>query len=225
MSSNILPKAAAAVAILGVAGSVSAQTTFDVTATVQNALTVTNVQDLNLGTIFATAASDSAYKYVELAPSGTYGTVQGTGATTLTLLTLGGQQAARGSVAVGGTTPVKVTLPAAVFTSLEATGTVAGAVAQVLVEQGTAANPVEVRLGDPLAARFYLGNFRAGAASGGSTSGNCSSSNVCTITPAFGQTSISFGIGATLVTDVAGGTRVTYEDATYTGSFEVTAAY
>lgn len=224
MSSNILPKAAAAVAILGVAGGVSAQTTFDVTATVQNALTVTKVQDLNLGTLFATAASDSAYKYVELAPAGTYGTVQGSGATTLTLLTLGGQQAARGSVAVGGTTPVKITLPTATFASLEATGTVAGSIPQLLAEQASA-NAVEVRLGDPLAARFYLGNFRAGAASGGSTSGNCSSSNVCTITPAFGQTSISFGIGATLVTDVAGATRVTYEDATYTGSFEVTAAY
>ncbi|NMG70391.1 hypothetical protein [Parazoarcus communis] len=224
MSSNILPKAAAAVAILGVAGGVSAQTTFDVTATVQNTLTVTKVQDLNLGTLFATAAAASAYKYVDLAPAGTYGTVQGSGATTLTLLTLGGQQAARGSVAVGGTTPVKITLPTATFASLEATGTIAGSVAQLLAEQGSS-NAVEVRLGDPLAARFYLGNFRAGAASGGSTSGNCSSSNVCTITPAFGQTSISFGIGATLVTDVAGGSRIAYEDATYTGSFEVTAAY
>jgi len=220
MSSNILPKAAAAVAILGVAGGVSAQTTFDVTATVQNTLTVTKVQDLNLGTIFATTASDTAYKYVTLSPAGTYGTVAGH--SSLTLLTLGGQQAARGSVAVGGTTPVRVTLPSASFAGLAVNGT--AAVADLQTEQ-SATTAVEVRLGDPLAARFYLGNFRAGAASGGSVSDNCSSSNVCTITPAFGQTSISFGIGATLVTDVAGNSRVTYEDATYTGSFEVTAAY
>lgn len=222
MSSNILPKAAAAVAILGVAGGVSAQTTFDVNATVQNSLTVTNVQDMNLGTLFAVSAASTAFKYAILAPTGSY-TTPATGAATVTLLTLGGQQAARGSIAVGGQTPVKITLPASAFASIDPAGVDTDSTSSLRVAQNSA-NAVEVRVADPAVARFYLGNFRAGAASGGAVSDNCSAGNVCTITPAFGSTSISFGIGATLVTDLSGA-RTSYEESTYTGSFEVTAAY
>lgn len=222
MRSNFIPKAAGVMAILGVASGVAtAQTTFNVSATVQNALTITNDQDMNLGTLFAVNASDTAYKFVTLAPAGTWGTP--TGGATVTLLTLGGQQAARGSVAVGSTTPLKVTMPGTAY-NLVAAGTVASDVAAVLAEQG-ATSAVEVRLADPGAARFYLGNFRAGSISGGSSSADCGTTNSCTLTPSFGSASVSFGIGATLITDVAGGTRTTYEAANYTGSFTVTASY
>lgn len=220
MTSKLLPKAASAVAILGVATGVAAQTTFNVSATVQNSLTVTNEADMNLGTLFATSAAASSYKYVTLSPGGTWGTISGHA--DRILLTLGGQQAARGSVAVGGTTPVKVTLPNGVFgASLATNGT--GSSVEL---QGAQTTPgvVEVRVADPGVARFYLGDFRAGSVVSGTASSDCNTGNTCTITPSFAATSVSFGIGATLLTDLSG-TRTSYEEVPYTGSFEVTASY
>lgn len=220
MSSNFLPKAAGAVAILGVvSGVASAQTTFTATAAVQNALTVVNEQNMNLGTLFAIAPSSTAYKYVTLDPAGDYGDIEG--AATVVLLTLGGQQAARASVAVGGSTPVKITLPSAEVAGLETAGTAIAAVSAAL---GTA---VQVRVADPGVARFFLTNFRMGNVSGGALAASCSDASTCTITPSFASTGVSFGIGATLVTDILGGTsRSAYEAATnYTGSFVVTASY
>lgn len=228
MSSNIFPKAAAAVAILGVATGVSAAPTeFQVNATVQNSLTVVNEADMELGTLFATKAASDQYKWVILAPNGTWDTVEGSLATGITLLTLGGQQAARGSVAVGDTTAFKVTLPGANFSDLDANGST-GAAALSGVQTGAA---IPVRVANPSVARFYLGNFRAGAVSSGALSSDCTTPhtdtvNECTITPNFGASTVSFGIGATLMTDVSGGaTRTAYEEATYTGSFEVQAGY
>ena len=231
MKVNFLPKAAGALAVAGlVAGTAGAQTTFQVTATVQNALTVTNAANMNLGTLFATSANSTAYRWVTLAPNGDWGTVQGD-TTGVTLITLGGQSAARGSVTVGGnTTPFTVTLPTASL----ATG--AGTQSTALGASGAGANswaagqltilgaaPV-VRVADPGVARFYLVNFVAGAVSGGNTSSNCNTAT-CTITPTFGASDVSFGIGATVVTEYDSGARPSYAAATYTGSFNVSAAY
>ncbi|PTD97360.1 hypothetical protein C8261_04975 [Pseudothauera lacus] len=219
----MLPKAATAVAILGVATGVAAQTQFNVNATVQNSLTVTNEADMNLGTLFAVSADADDYKWVTLQPNGNYGTVYGS--SDLVLLTLGGQSAARGSVAVGNTTPVSITLPDAVFAAADLqTATNGGTNGTAFSTAQAAANAVEVRVADPAVARFFLGNFRAGSVVSGASGTNCGATNTCTITPAFGATSISFGIGATLMTDVSG-TRTAYEEAAYSGSFEVEASY
>lgn len=222
MSSNIFPKAAAAVAILGVATGVSAAPTeFQVNATVQNSLTVANEADMELGTLFAVNANSSQYRWVLLSPAGVWDEVKGTSG--VTLLTLGGQQAARGSVAIGDSTEFKVTLPSSSFDTASLANATASDNGGDFQSAQTAPNAVEVRVANPNVARFYLGNFRAGAVSSGATGADCNT-NVCTITPAFGATSVSFGIGATLMTDVSG-TRVAYEEATYTGSFEVNASY
>ena len=224
MSMKFLPKAASALAILGVASGVAqAQTTFGVNATVQNALTVVNEADMALGTLFAVDANSTAYKYVVLSPAGTYAEPVGNAA--ITLLTLGGQSAARGSVAVGNTTSFVVTLPdaevapGAASDNLNTLGASGNGISDTVVGSG-----IEVRLADPGVARFYLVNFRAGSVSGGASSADCGTGNSCTLTPSFGSTSVSFGVGATIVTDLGG--RTAYEaDPGYTGSFEVTASY
>ena len=230
MKVNVLPKAAGALAVAGlVAGSVGAQTTFTATANVQNALTVANLANMNLGTLFATVSNDTAYRWVVLNPDGTYGDVQGDD-TDITLITLGGQSAARGSVTVSGNTaPFTVTMPAASIGTVAAdTSSVSlgedGAGAAVIQFSNVLASAPAVRVADPGVARFYLVNFRAGAISGGNSSNNCDTAT-CTITPTFGATDVSFGIGATLVTEYAVGARPEYVAATYTGSFAVEAAY
>jgi hypothetical protein len=208
----------ASAAILGMAISgVASATDFNVNATVQNALTVTKVADMNLGTLFATTASNTAYKYITLAPAGTMNTAAG--AATIILLGLGGQSAADASVAVGNTTPFTVTLPSHTA-AVEATGAVGGVITAL---QGLA-SPVEVALADPSVARFTLIDFRAGAPTGGTAAAGCATTATCVLTPSFGSTSVGFKIGATIVTDVSG-TRTAYQAGSYTGTFAVTASY
>lgn len=208
------------VALLGLAMSgTAAATEFTASATVQNTLTVTNVADMNLGTLFATSASTGAYKAITLGTDGSMGSPAGHA--DITLLTLGGASAAQASVAVGNTTPFTVTLPDADAT-LDAGGV------EATNSPDAAAETIYVRLGDPAVARFQLVNFRAGAPTGGTAAAGCASGNTCVLTPSFGSTEVTFSVGATVVTDVntestAG--RVTYEAGTYTGTFEVTASY
>lgn len=201
---------------------------FTASATVQNALTVTNVAEMNLGTLFATTAADDAYKYITLAPDGTMGIALG--AASVTLLGLGGQSAAQASVTVGNTTPFTVTLPTAEIadgatTSLEDTG----AIGTVITAIGAVTDVIEVRLTDPAVARFQLVNFTVGSVTGGTpTAAECADITddavTCSLTPDFGATEVGFSIGATIVTDVSG-TRTSYEAGDYTGTFTVTASY
>ncbi len=213
----------AAVALLTVSGAASA-VTFNVSSTVQNALTVTNVADMNLGTLFATTASTGAYKFMTLSPDGTMGSPSGHAS--ITLLGLGGQAAAQASVAVGTNTAFTVTLPDAEVGALNVDG-----VGSIGAIQGSGID-VEVAAADPVVARFKLVNFTVGNVTSGTADANCTnldgSNTLCTLTPDFGATSVDFNIGATIVTDLdSGGTgdRDTYQAATYTGTFDVTATY
>lgn len=220
----------ASIGLLGVAMSGSASAVvFNANATVQNALVVTNVADMNLGTIFATTAASAAYRYMSLSPLAAMG--GSAGSATLTLIGLGGQVAAKGSVAVGVNTPFTVTLPAAempTLNPLESTGAVAGAITALKA----LADQVEVRATDPSVARFQLVDFVVGNITNGTASANCTTlggaDTKCTLTPAFGATAVDFNIGATIVTDVnssGAGVRDTYQAAPYTGTFTVTATY
>jgi len=201
--------------ISGVASAV----TFNATATVQNALTVTKVADLNLGTLFATTASGAAYKYMTIGTDGTMSAPLG--AATVTLMSLGGQSAGSATVAVGNTTAFTVTLPSGTA-AVENTGAVAGTITALAAL--TAPAIAEVKLADPAVARFTLINFRAGTPTGGTAAAGCATANTCLLTPSFGSTSVGFGVGATIVTDVSG-TRTAYQAGSYTGSFAVTASY
>ena len=193
----------------------AADTPIGVTSTVQNALTVTKVADMNLGSIFATTASSGGYRFMTLTTAGTMSAPQGSGAGTI--LSLGGMSAGDATVAVSSTTPFNLTLPA-FEVALNADGTTNLATVTGFT------TPVEVQLADPLVARFTLANFRAGTPTGGTVAAGCSTSNVCVMTPSFGTTDMGFKIGADIVTDLSG-TRVTYEAGTYTGTFDVSATY
>ncbi len=202
---------------------------FTASATVQNALTVTNVADMNLGTLFATNASATAYKYITLAPDGTMNTAAG--AASITLLGLGGQSAAQASVAVGNTTQFTVTLPSAEVanaTPLETTGAVTASITAI---KGVT-DVVEVRVTDPSVARFQLVNFTIGSVTGGTAGAECADITddaiTCALTPDFGSTEVGFNIGATIVTDLnssGAGDRDAYQAAAYSGTFTVTASY
>lgn len=219
---------AAALSGLAFSGAATA-VTFNANATVQNTLTVTNVADMELGTIFATSASSSVYKYMVLGTNGDFGTPQGD--SSITLISLDGESAAQASVTIGTDTAFTLTLPDAelgstvqLVTAGDDTNSEIAAMAalgdQVLIDD-TANNPA--------VAHFQLVNFTVGEVpvAEGTAAGACGTVNdnvnTCVITPAFGASAITFAIGATLVTDTTGTT--TYQATTYTGTFDVTASY
>lgn len=206
------------------AGQATAET-FSVTTDVQNTLAITIVQDMSLGTLFAASANSSAINSLTLAADGTYGTPTAfaTGGVTgdaPSLITLGGQTAARGSVATGS--DFTVTLPAGTQTvDLTVTADFASAAA-------TTNEVTEVRIGgsggDPTVARFYIADFVIGDATADSNPTAGGGANETDFAPGFGVTTVEFGIGATVYTD-GSGVRDAYEAGTYTGSFDVTAAF
>ena len=221
-----------AVAAMGMvmSGTVAAET-FTATATVQNALTVVKVNDMALGTIFATTASSGVNRYMTLGSDGTMGSSLGDAS--LTLIGLGGHSVAQASIAVGSTADVTVTLPDA------EPGTAITGIAADTAELAQLPDVVWVDVADPDVAKFQLINFTVGNVGGGTAGANCSSVdddsgaapgtvNLCTLTPTFGSTSLTFDMGATIVTDTlaTGATRNTYAaSSAYDGNFTVTATY
>lgn len=238
-------KGAGLVGLLAAGSSAAMAADFDATATVQNALEVTVVNGMNLGTIFATRAVSSSVGVLRLSPDGTITNPISTATTGApSIIALGGQDPARASITVGSREPLTITLPVAAsddeLSSDDRTGADQGDTAP-----GAIANMVELRLGgaggDPSVARLYLANFSVGAVTGGSITDDTSNSDAetcsdatrivdegdeitCEITPSFGSTLVEFAIGADIVTDISA-TRTTYEEGTYEGTFEVTATY
>jgi len=211
------------VALLGMAmAGVASAETFNASATVQTTVAITNIVDMDLGTIYATTASGAAgetYSAMTLSPAGVMGAkVDGTAAGVV-LIGLGGQAAATASIAVSGTSPVTLTLPSAEFTVVPG-GAGYGA--------GISPLGVEVAAADPSVAKFLLGGFTVGDVTGGTADASCTNTTDqlydCVLTPSFGSTQIDFGIGADIVTDVKSG-NTAYQPTTYTGSFTVTASY
>ena len=205
---------------------------FDVSAEVQNALTVTNVADLNLGTIFATTASTGTVSILRFLPGGSADPV-GSGAGPL--LALGGYVPAQAAIEVGATTTFTVTLPEFVVAGTGTNGALVPADTALLTGlDDESAVELVIQGGNPGVAKLYLVNFRAGNATNVATTGgfNCvtltvaaADGNTCDVTPAFfasGTQTVGFNIGADLVTEA---TALPYEAGIYEGTFEVTATY
>lgn len=215
--------ASVALAAVAMSGMASAET-FNVNATVQTTVAISNIVAMNLGTIYASTASGvsgETYSAMTLSPAGTMSAkVNGTAAGK-PLIALGGHAPATAKIAVTSTAPVTLTLPTAEFT-VAAGGVGYGA--------GISAFPTKVLVSaaDPAVAKFQLAGFTVGAVTGGTADPLCSNVTdqlyACVLTPAFGSTSLDFGIGATIVTDVSSG-NTAYQPTTYTGSFTVTASY
>jgi hypothetical protein len=211
------------VAVVSMAmSSVASAATFNATATVQNALTVTAdagaAGTLRLGTVFAVTASSGAYKYMTLGTADTIGAPAGHAS--IILLSLGGQGSAHATVAVGNTTAFTLTLPNAEPSAVNADGVTN---ASTLISGST--DVIWVQPADTSQARFQLINFRAGTPVNATAAAGCATTISCVLTPSFGATSVGFGIGATIVTDTAGGTHVAYTPTSHTGTFTVTASY
>lgn len=241
-------KGAGLVGLLAAGSSAAMAADFDATATVQNALEVTVVNGMNLGTIFATTASSNLVGIIRLNPDGTVEDAVASAdadADAPNIISLGGQDPARGSITVGSREAFTLTLPVSVSTANLADDEIAGGTDEATA---TVANMTELRLGgaggDPTVARLYLANMTVGEVTGGSISGDTTSAATdcesatrlpaaaggaitCEITPSFGSTLVEFAIGADIVTDplATATNRNTYQEGTYTGTFEVTATY
>lgn len=217
-NAGMVRKIGLSVAIGGLAlgASVASAETFNATALIENTLTITTVQDMDFGTLFAGGADDQTISGLVLAADG--------GVTTATpidiaavptgtapqLISLGGAQAARGSVSVAQN--VEITVP-----DLPSTALVSG---NVFVPGAGIAMTVN---SDPTEAAFYLADFVVGDAVGGTV--GAGTAGVFPITKDFGATEIEFGIGTSIYTDGAGAPRTSYQAATYSGTFDVTASY
>ena len=197
--------------------------TFNGTAAVQSALVVTNVADLDLGTLFATEASSGEYSYITFDATGATSASEAAPGAGFQVLQLGTVTPAQATVGVGSQTQFEITLPDAEVTDITATNAalaMASGAPVFLCAGGACGNAVIPRLA--------LVDFVVGEVTGGTLDGQAD--NVAQVTPSFGSTEVGFNIGVTVVTDTntGGGTARTawqYEDTTYTGSFEVTASY
>jgi len=205
--------------VLG-AGSASA-VDFNASADVQNALAVTVVQDLTFGTLFAANANDQGVASLVLTPAGAISqgsalpTNGGAPGDEPSFLSLGGEQPARGSVASASS--FTLTVPNLPQAGLESAGDGSGAFV-------SAAGIAVTVNSDPDEAAFYLTDFTVGDLVGGDVASGSNPGDF-DIDPNFGVTDVEFGIGATINTDGAGGLRDSYQAATYTGTFEVTASF
>lgn len=218
MNMNRLVVAVGLVGSMGLAANSALAADFGVTTDVQNTLAVTVVDPLNLGTLFAVTASDGATESLTLSPTGDYSTGPLNNAD-ITLLSLGGQVPARGSVATDQSFNVIVPHP-------DPTSLIDGG-----VHSTTGVVEVRIQGGDPDVARFYLGNFTVGDAVGGTLGTPVDDTGAATRTvpvePDFGVTEVTFAIGADVFTDTGATTtsRNSYEEGIYEGTVAVTAEF
>lgn len=189
---------------------------FEASVSVQNTLALNVVQGMEFGTLFASGANDQAIAGLTLTPAGeisaaTPMAVAGADATGAPqFFSLGGQAAARGSVA--SSRDFVITVPNLPSTAL------------VVSEAFVPGAGIPLKLNDdPTEPAFYLVDFTVGDPVGGTVTED--TDGKWDVDPAFGVTEVEFGIGATIFTDGAGGDRTDYREATYTGTFNVTASY
>lgn len=208
--------------LLGMTATSAFAVDIDAEATVQNALTVTEVAPMNLGTLFATAGSTTAYSHLSLNPN--TGVVDdGTQTAGYPLISLGGATRAQARVTIGTDAVFTVTLPNAV-TDAALDGTTAAAYTTL----GGAPVTLTHSSGNPGVAAIELVNFSINvpAASGVLNTAGCGVGAVaafeCVVDPAFGVTDFDFFIGAEIKTEEV---DEQYQAGTYSGTFEVTASY
>ncbi len=205
----------AGVMALGASSAMAAD--FGASADVQSTLTVTVVNDMSFGTLFAASASSGEWDALTLEPAGTITNPAAPTSTNFKLLSLGGTiQPAQATVATSQT--FTVDLPDDIADDTIGSGTISG---------DSNAFPLTIAGGDPDVAKLYVGNFTVGEIVGGSDTANGAAPDI-EIDPDFDATEVTFNIGANIYTDDGagnGGTRETYEDGTYSGTFPVTASF
>jgi len=209
---------------LGLVAHTSQAVDFNATATLQNTLAVTVIQDFDLGTVFATevapTAADGVAGFV-ITPDGVV-EAPASNSTATRLTSLSAPVPAQGSVAISAV--FTLTFPnTADIDDAEFVG--GGTVDTDLGNQGI---PLVHESGNPSVPDLFLMHFTVGDVSGGAsaavTTDPTDNSNF-TVTPDFGATEYVFNVGATVTTAPGGGTATVYQAGIYSGTFTVTAAY
>lgn len=220
--------------VIAVAGAVGLGTSiahaedFNASATLQNTLAVTNLQDLDLGSVFATAtggAPADGVGAIVISPEGAV-TTPTVVSSSVNLVSLTSPTAAQGSVDM--TAAFDLTLPDT-SAALAAEFDGAAVTSYASWTDGTAIE-LEHESANPAVPSLYLVHFTVGDVSGGTVGAEASQgAGVFAITPDFGETTYVFNIGATLTTQPGTGTgpgdALTYQEGIYAGTFQVTAAY
>jgi len=227
MQKNYLAIAVAGATVLGNASLQAAD--FSASTTLQSSLEVTVLQELEIGTVFATATGTALTDGVgafKIDPA--LGTADSVSTADVKLTSLGGVTPAQGSVAVVG--PFVLTVEHDTSTVLEAEfddGT--GAALANIETTGVAlvhesANPAVPNL---YMVHFTVSDVSGGVVDGGDQGGTAAANDgVFDVVMDFGETEYVFNIGATITTEPYVGTPAKeYQDGIYSGTFEVTAAY
>ena len=234
------------VALAGVAGSASAAPTlFDATATVQNAVTITQTTPISFGTVFATksAVLSAAASATTAAPLSNKLILSPAGAVTPGVAVAGGNP----MLSLGGAAAGVYTIPglpsgakiALVLTNATGVAMInsAGAVnANCGYENPTAslaAGKITLSLtgGDPTSTGFFCVDALTASVAGvdlaagtllptSTAFGTAATANTTGYTLGFGATSVTFNLGGTLVQQVpvtTAATPRTYEAGSYTG--------
>lgn len=213
-----------AMATAGVLGLNTAQAVdFTASATVENTLTVTNLLDMDLGTLFATstgtALTDGVGALV-VAPDGTV--TDPADSATVQFINLGTPVPAQGSVAIAAdfflTMPDTSAVDAADFVAN------AGGTADTEITAGAGVTELFHESLNPTAPSLYLMHFTVGDVSGGTSAEGTPNVGDFTITQEFGETTYVFNIGGTVTTKPTAATE-NYQAGVYSGIFTVTASY
>lgn len=228
--------------VMAVAGVVSLGTTtvhavdFNATTTLQNTLSVTVVQDFDIGTVFATStgfASAGGTLYDDGVGGFVIDPVDGstdalaTTSATVTLTSISTPTPAQGSVDTIGDfslqLPDTVAIDEADFIA-DAGGSLADLLTdavELVHESGNTAVP-----------SLYMMHFTMEGVSDGTISapaGSTTNDGAFAVTPGFGVTTYIFNIGATVTTqphiDTVTNEGLAYQEGIYSGTFEVTASY
>lgn len=214
-------------AALGLAATAAQAVDFTASATVENTLVVTVVNDFDLGTLFATAAGGTSdgVGALTITPAGVTANAA-TVSATVKLINLGTPVPAQGSVTMSDdftlTFDDTSTVAVADFDDSNA-----GALATA---QTTVATELVIAGADPSVASLWLQHFKVGDVSGGTVGTETNAAAVTTvnggtfpINAGFGQTEYIFNIGGTVTTEAD--TGLDYQAGVYSGVFTVTASY
>ncbi len=214
---------------ISLSASVAQAEDFNATATLQNTLAVTSLQDFDLGSLFATVtgtASTEGVGALIISPLGAVSDPTDSGSINLT--SLAAPTAAQGSVDMAATFTLQLpktdVIDAGDFAADTSTTLNADLLAEGIELVHDSANPSVPSL--------WLMHFTVGDVSGGaSTVPGSANDGTFQITPDFGETTFVFNIGATVTTEPGGFDSTnttypaTYQEGTYAGTFVVTAAY
>ncbi len=214
---------------IAVAGAVSVATftaqaeDFTASATLQNTLTVTNILDFEIGTVFASvtgAALANGVGALVISPAGVV--TDPADSATVGLVSLTTPVAAQGSVAM--TADFNLELPNT--SSIDAADFAANASTSLVAITDGSGNATELvhESANPAVPSLFLMHFTVADVSGGVATENATHDGDFRVVQDFGETSYVFNIGATLTTEPTASEQ-TYQEGVYSGTFAVTASY